>query len=271
MLLSRLFGSWRFRAPSPGRPAFRPGVEGLEGRCLPSAAPNPAVIPVPNPAPDWIAQTHIVTARPRGDPRVIFLGDSITEFFADGYGAPVWRQRVAPLGADDFAVRSSTTANVLYAINVGLLSNLDSKVVVLMIGINNLLAGQTPQQTAAGIAACLTDVRTAQPRARVLLLGLLPAGWTASDPLRVKVEQTNALLPSLADGRVVSYADVGGGLLGRNGSVLPGMLIDGIHPTQRGYRSIAANLDAALWPLVHAPRLPLPRSARPHRRDGRTG
>jgi lysophospholipase L1-like esterase len=258
MLLSFLFRSRHVWPASRGRPAFRPGLEPLEGRCVPSAAPNPAVIAAPNNAPDWIAETHIVTARPRGDPRVIFLGDSITEFFADGAGAHVWRSRVAPLGADDFAVRSSTTANVLYAINEGLLSNLDSRVVVLMIGVNNLLAGETPQQTAAGVAACLADIRVAQPRSRVLLLGLLPAGWRASDPIRAKVEQTNALLPSLTDGRVVFYADVGGSFLRRDGSIVPGMMIDGIHPTPRGYRSIVANLDAALWPLLRAPRLPAP-------------
>jgi lysophospholipase L1-like esterase len=258
MLLSSLFRSSRVRAAGRGRPAFQPGVESLEGRCVPAAAANPAVVPAPNPASDWVAETHIVTARPRGDPRVIFLGDSITEFFADGAGAHVWRTRVAPLQADNFGVRSSNTANVLYAINEGLLSNLNSKVVVLMIGINNLLAGQTPQQTAAGVAACLADIHVAQPQARILLLGLLPAGWKTSDPLRVKVEQTNALLPALADGKVVSYADVGGGLLRRDGSIAPGMLIDGIHPTERGYRSIAANLDAALFPLLRAPRLPVP-------------
>jgi lysophospholipase L1-like esterase len=270
MLLSSLFAAWGLPRPlwhDPhgrrvrGGSAVRPAVERLEERCAPATVPNPAVVPAPNPDPGWIAETHIVTREPRGNPRVIFLGDSITEFFADGEGAPVWRHRVAPLRADNFGVRSSTTQNVLYQINQGLLSNLNARVVVLMIGVNNLLHGATPAQTAAGVGACLADIRMAQPRARILLLGLLPAGWTASDPLRVKVEQTNALLPQFTDGRVVRYADVGGVFLRRDGSIAPGMMMsDAIHPTERGYRSIIDSLGGTLWALLHAPQLPPPRS-----------
>jgi lysophospholipase L1-like esterase len=277
MLLPWLFGVWegcrRARSvgarPAPARRAVRPGVEALEERCAPSADLNPAVVPAPSSDPAWVLQTRVVSARRRGHPRVIFLGDSITEFFIDGVGAAVWRHRVAPLRADNFAVRSSTTQNLLFQINRGLLSNLNARLVVLMIGINNLLAGESPQQTAAGVAACVSAIRNAQPRARILLLDLLPAGWTASTPLRAAVAQTNALLPPLADRKVVHWADVGWGFLRSDGSIAPGMMIDGIHPTARGYRTIAASLGGTLWELVHAPRLPPPKSPRPGPHGGR--
>jgi lysophospholipase L1-like esterase len=226
-------------------------------------AQDAAVTPAPNPDPDWLARAQAVLQAPRGNPRVIFLGDSITEFFADGSGAAVWRRRIAPRGADDLALRGSATQNLLYELDRGLLGGLRPRLVVLMIGTNNLRDGDTPGQTATGVAACLADIRGQLPQARILLLGLLPAGGSPSDPLRAAVGQTNALLAGLADGKVVHYTDVGGPFLQRDGTFVPGMMLDDFHPSEVGYRSIARGLEAMLSALAHDPPLPPPGGGRP--------
>ncbi len=260
MRLSFLFGTRRTshserRAgrPSAARRVIRPRVETLEERCVLSADPGHAVTPAPDLDPLGLVQVRALLQAPKGNPRVVFLGDSIFQFFADGVGSPVWRERIAPLGAEDLAARGNATENLLYELNQGLLGSVHPRLIVLMIGVNNLREGDTPEQTAAGVVACLAEVRSLQPQARVLLLGLLPAGQSASDPLRAGVSRTNFLLAGLADGNAVRYADVGGPFVGRDGNFAPGLMLDDFHPSREGYRSIADSLASTLSELSRRP------------------
>jgi beta-glucosidase len=232
-------------------------VEVLEDRCLLSTEGNPAVVPVPGQGNYFLLREAQNASVPRVMGGVLFLGDSITDLFANGLGAQVWNQEIAPLGAANFAISGFSTQNVLAQIASGDLAGRVPRVVVLEIGTNNLTLGQSPEQTAEGIAASVSAIRVAIPQASVVVLGILPRGQSPFDPIRGAVAQTNALIAHLDDGSMVRYADVGQAHLEPDGSISNAVLLDYTHPTALGYAILASEIQ----PLLLNPRSPLPSPA----------
>ena len=87
----------------------------------------------------------------------MFLGDSITEWLYMGPGKPCWDMFFAPLGAIDFAAGGATTSQVLWQVEQGQVEAATPRVVVLMIGTNNLTLGATPEGTAKGVTKIVDD------------------------------------------------------------------------------------------------------------------
>jgi beta-glucosidase len=135
-------------------------------------------------------------------------------------------------------------------------------VAVVLIGVNNLLQGDTPEETAAGVAAVVGAIRAVSPTTRVLLLGLVPSGFPPNAPLRVEARQVNAEIAGLglAQGGpgwrgMVTFLDPSPAFLGPDGSVLPGLIQSDnhIHPTAQGYLALAQEVQPVLRQLLAAP------------------
>jgi lysophospholipase L1-like esterase len=231
-------------------------LENLEDRLL--LDNNPAVIPAPNDSSAWVQLLDQLLAAPKGNPNVVFLGDSILEAYAGGAGASAWDAQIAPLNAADFAIAGSLTQNVLWEIDRGILNGLAPQVVVLMIGTNNLAVGETPVQTAAGVQACVADIHAYLPQAQVLLLGILPREQSLSDPLRAEVGQTNPLIASLSSLPLVRYLDTGGWFVEADGSISAVVMADYLHPTTWGYQLLTAAITSPLKQLLGYPSPTLP-------------
>ena len=73
---------------------------------------------------------------------------------------------------------------MLWRAQNGELDGTGARVVVLMVGTNNL-ASATPENVARGVAAIVDTVRAKLPNAVVVLNALLPRG-APGDPLRAK-------------------------------------------------------------------------------------
>ena len=85
---------------------------------------------------DWNSMHDAMLRRAlQGDVDVLFLGDSITQGWADN---AVWKQRYVLRKPANFGIGGDTTQNVLWRIENGALVGIDPKVVVLLIGTNNL-------------------------------------------------------------------------------------------------------------------------------------
>jgi beta-glucosidase len=186
----------------------------------------------------------------QGPAPILFLGDSITDWFATGPGQPVWDTFLAPLGAENFAVAGVTTWQVLWQVESGQVATLAPDVVVLMIGTNNLALGQSPPAVAEGIAEIVDEITARSPRTKVLLLGILPRGRTAVEPLRAAIAQVNAAIASLDDGQRVRYLDVGSQFLQPDGTLPPTVMADGLHPTLWGYEILIASIWQPLLRLA---------------------
>jgi beta-glucosidase len=208
-------------------------------------------VPTPAPAPPdagadvyRAAREAQIEARSRlGHASVLFLGDSITDGLQR---APAWQSAFAPLGAADFGVAGATAAQVLSQVQSGQVAAVTPDMVVLLVGTNDLGRGRSPAETAAGVAAVVHAVEGQLPQAHIVLVGLLPRGWSPADPLRAAVAEVNRLLAPLADGRRVAFLDTGAAFLRPDGTITPAVMADALHPTVLGYQIYAA----ALRPLL---------------------
>jgi lysophospholipase L1-like esterase len=224
-------------------PAFAapPCVEPLEDRCLlsstttvPSLADVPSLIAVPD---------ILYATQPKGSPTVVFVGDSISWFYANGTGAPVWAAFMAPLGMANYGVSGQTTQSLLFQLSLGQLSGINPAVVVLDIGANNLLQNDSPQATAAGVLADVAMIHEFLPLSQVVVMGVLPGEQSPSSPYRAEVAQTNQLLSQmLASDPKVTFVNFGSIFLQPDGTISSDMMFDYLHPTEQGYLDLTVEL-----------------------------
>lgn len=187
--------------------------------------------------------TH-TTARPR----VLFLGTSLTAGLGldpdSSYPAGV--QRLAakdgfPVEIVNAGLSGETSAGALRRAEWLLTQPL--AVVVIESGANDGLRGLDPDSTAANLAALIMKVRGAQPRAAIVLAqmeaptNLGPTYQRRFHELYGKVAAKTGvrLMPFLLNG-VGGHPDLNQD--------------DGIHPTAKGARLVAANVYAALRPVL---------------------
>ena len=69
---------------------------------------------------------------------LLFLGDSITDFWLDKRWSDIYQQHYGAMHPADFGVSGDRTEHVLWRIANGELDGIHPKVVVLMIGTNNI-------------------------------------------------------------------------------------------------------------------------------------
>ncbi|MBM3991542.1 MAG: GDSL family lipase, partial [Planctomycetes bacterium] len=102
----------------------------------------------------------------------------------------------------------------------------------------------------AGIRAIVETLTTNSPTTKVLLLAILPRGADANDPWRRKCEAVNALLPALADGERVHFANVNAAFLAQDGTLSKELAPDLLHLSAKGYALWADAIAAHLTPLL---------------------
>lgn len=218
-----------------------------------SATPIPAEISAVTPVPklekdfyDWYQRhdSKMQLAAERNHD-LLFIGDSITHLFEGdttlpGRGESVWAKHFAPRNALNLGFGWDRTQNVLWRLTHGEIKNQTPKLAVILIGTNNLTgtanaATNTPAQIVDGIAAIARVLRDAAPRARLLILGLLPRS-TPTDPLRQRILETNALLQPRAVQLQADYLDLGRHFLDAQNQIPRALMGDTVHPTTAGYQ-----------------------------------
>jgi beta-glucosidase len=195
---------------------------------------------------DWRARTEALDRRLAAnkgpDPDIVFIGDSTTEFWDPG----LFKHFFNRFTTLNLGVASDFTQGTLWRLDHGQWGNLRPRVVVLLIGTNNLTYHSEPTDLAMGVAEIVRFIGTHSPATRILILGVLPRGALASDPIRAAIDEFNGRISRCADSQTIFYANPGGLLLEDDGSLLSQMEPDLIHPSPVGY----AILGAALLPVV---------------------
>ncbi len=192
---------------------------------------------IPEARNDWetsAAQLSEVAHRMGAKLHLIFDGDSITQGWQRS-GMAVWTERYGKLGAFDFALGGDRTQHILWRLEHGQVEGFNPKLIVLLIGTNNLGRGNTPEETAEGIAAVVAQYRKRCPEATVLLQGIFPRAAKANDPMREKIRVVNEKIAKLADGEKVIFLDFGNVFLNPDGSISPEVMPDFLHLSAKGY------------------------------------
>lgn len=180
---------------------------------------------------------------------VVFLGDSITQGW-EAAGKDTWARTYAGRNAANFGFSGDRTEHVLWRLDNGEIIGLDPKLVVVMIGTNNLTAGHSPSDTVHGIRAVVGRLLAGLPRAKVLLLGVFPRARDAGDPLRVRVADVNAGVAAMADGQRVFYHDMGTAFTRRDGELRYLLMPDALHLSASGYEVWAYAIERSVRRLL---------------------
>ena len=184
--------------------------------------------PIPKPA--AFRHAAFVERAKVGGPncRVLFLGDSLTEYWSD-YAD--WDTDLAPRGAVNFGLAYDTTAVMYRRLSDGELDGLKPQLVVLMVGTNDFGLPESPpppEQVADGIGQIVDLIRMKCPGAKILLMGILPR---ADRPgLNEPIQACNRLLSTTPN---VTFLGIGSEFGdGSNPRYMP----DRLHLSREGYR-----------------------------------
>ncbi len=199
----------------------------------PPPGTNPAVFPVPK-VDGWAA--HFLKSLDRtkqGDVDLIFDGDSITDFWQDA-GKAVWAKNYGSLRTANFGISGDRTEHLLWRLDKGQVAGLHPKMIVLLIGTNNM-SSCTDVQIAEGVTAIVQEYQKRCPDAVILLQGIFPRSETPTDPVRQKIKNTNEMLAKLGNGKTVVYVDFGDKFLLPDGTLSRDSMPDFLHPNTKGY------------------------------------
>ena len=241
---------------------------GGAAQASPRAPVNLAAVPIGRmDLPWWRARFAQTLDQARADPgaKLIWLGDSITQYWtrtslvAAETILPVWQHYYAPYNALDFGFIGDTTASVIWRVDHGQLAGLHPKLIVILIGANNLgLPHWGARRTVPGIEAVVNDVHRHAPGAKILLLGVLPSirsAWVDAQTVQI-----NAALARIYQHNTLVTFRNPGVVLVRHGRVDRNLFIDpffakpepALHPNRRGMSLIAQNLAPTVTRLMSA-------------------
>ena len=198
----------------------------------------------------------------KGEAQLVFLGDSITQGW-EGNGKEVWAKTWAPYKAANFGIGGDRTEHVIWRLQNGNFDGLNPKLIVLMIGTNNtghqgrpakehgdVVYTSSAEQTAEGVKMILDILGKKMPQTKVLLLGIFPRGATKDDPMRKQNAATNNLISGFADGKRISYMDIGSTFLQPDGTLPKEIMPDLLHLNARGYQMWADAIEGKVKELM---------------------
>ncbi|MGL4550184.1 MAG: GDSL-type esterase/lipase family protein [Gemmataceae bacterium] len=115
-----------------------------------------------------------------------------------------------------------------------LLSPYMPSAIVFYAGDNDLAAGLTPRRVRDDFRAFVAAVRAQFPAVPVHFIAIKPsaARWKSWD----RIQEANALIRADCDGKLLTFIDIVGPMLGDDGRPRPGLLAkDGLHLNASGY------------------------------------
>lgn len=204
------------------------------------------------------AHEQLMAKRRQGKIDLYFLGDSITRRWgtSDRQYADFlsnWNENFKGWNAADFGWGADKIQNILWRLDQGELDGVNPKVIVLLAGTNNI-GNRSPAddtdtnaraaETVRGIAALVKELRARAPNATVVLMGITPR----NDNVQVMpiIDAANRGIAQLADGHRILYLNINAQLTDVHGVLLPGMTVDGLHPTVKAYQLWADALKPIL-------------------------
>ena len=249
MLVLGVLGSlWLAPASAPrnGQVAVT-SPPGLGCPAIPRQSPlPPEAVPAQLDSAEWRGRNNALNLQlaglDRGRANLVFIGDSITQYFDEG----LWRQFHGHRNAVNLGLWGDFTQGALWRLANGQWGDLQPRAAVILLGTNNTQWGGRPEDVAQGVAELVRFIQSRSPRTKVLIIGLLPRGATATEPLRAQNALVNAQIARCADGVNTFYLDIGRLLTDRDGNLSEQISFDRLHLTMVGYAVMATAMEPML-------------------------
>jgi len=210
------------------------------------APPRPNTAIIPSLSRGFVkAHTNNVEIAKKGDIDLLFMGDSITDWWRNpGFGPAtngavpmggkaVFEKYFGSMKVANFGIAGDTTQGVLWRLQNGEGQGYKPKAVMLMIGTNNT-GRNSPPEIAIGVADVVFELRKDFPDAKILLLAVFPRSGPTTK-VRAQIDEINKIISGLHDNQHVFYLDIGSKFLAADGSIPRDIMSDGLHPTSKGY------------------------------------
>ncbi|HEX5452349.1 MAG TPA: GDSL-type esterase/lipase family protein [Stellaceae bacterium] len=203
--------------------------------------------PAPRPDPKAIERFQLINREASaGSHRVLFLGDSLIQ----KWDVSLWDRYFAPADALNAGVNGDRTEHLLWRIKHGNLERQQPKLIVLLIGTNDIGRSRPAQIIAEGVRRILAELRLRVPSARILLIGVLPRNRSPDSHRRREVAEVNQLIRICNDEKHVFYANIGKSLLDQAGRLTREVSTDGVHLTEHGYARLTGQLEVKFKDLL---------------------
>ncbi len=183
---------------------------------------------------------------------LLFLGDSITDGWNDN---ATWERYYQPRRAARFGIGGDRTQHLLWRVENGELEGMRPRVIVVLIGTNNI-GPDTPEQIAAGIRKVVEAIHGRAAESEILLLGVLPRGLYADRAARQakldpRTAEINGRLREYAAGagERVHFLDISESFLTESGPS-KALMPDFLHLSLEGYRVWAEAMEVELARLL---------------------
>jgi (4-O-methyl)-D-glucuronate---lignin esterase len=196
-----------------------------------------------NDDPTWLNKhIELIEKAKKGNIDLYFAGDSITRRWEATHKAN-WDLNFGGWKAANFGAGGDRTQNVIYRIENGEMDGVTPKVIVLLIGTNNV--GFVPvngsdaalvEDITKGIKACLNALRKKAPTAKILLIGITPRNTNGSTALMPTINKINNRIAKFANGKTIKFLNINDKLADKDSKLYDGMTDDGLHLTDKGYQ-----------------------------------
>jgi lysophospholipase L1-like esterase len=203
--------------------------------------------------------------------KLVFVGDSITDFWLLGddpwipgrlHGRSIWDESFGGAVPQNLAlnigISGDRTEHLLFRIlpkSQGGLGQLDAQALapdffVLMVGINNSYAAEMPVADSVfeGVLAVMRALHARKPGTRLLLQSILPTSEPSRDDAVAKPvnKRLAALVGSTEFAGFTTWLDLYPAFLDEQGKQNSRLFVDGLHPSEAGYRVWRDRLVQAL-------------------------
>ena len=179
-----------------------------------------------------------------GEQRVVFMGDSITEFWS--ISDPYFFSKNLYIHR---GISGQTTPQMLVRFRADVIA-LRPEIVVILAGINDIAenTGPTTLDTIANNLYSMAELAEAN-HIKVILCSVLPANdfpWNSNQKPAEKIRVLNTMIKNYADAKGILYLDYFSSMLDEYNGLKAIYSGDGVHPNKLGYQIMTSLVEKAI-------------------------
>ncbi len=204
---------------------------------------------------DWAAfgryekANEQVKALPQSKRAVVFMGNSITDFWINSDSAFFANNNYIDRG-----ISGQTTSQMLIRFRKDVI-DLHPKAVIILAGTNDIAGntGDISLENILGNIASMAELAK-QHHIKVLLCSITPAfdyPWHRGMQPNIKIPVLNNMLENYAKENHFAYVDYFSALNDGNNGMKKGLAKDGVHPTLEGYKIMESIANKSIKKIIH--------------------